>query len=384
MVSIFKTFTLVGIGTLVGAVAPLVHAELPIDQIGVAKLPPASPYRLYFTDVALPHLADGRMSIIDGRTMKLEGMVSIGMFGQTAISPDRSEIYAMTTYYSKLNRGERIEEIDVYDAATLKLKAEIPYPARHAQALPSRGTLRTSGDGRFILVQNATPATSVSVVNRQTGKMVSEVQTPGCYIVYPAQTVNRFATLCGDGTVLTVSLDDEGNVVGKKKSAKLFDPEGDPLFTPAAQSGDTYHFVSYKGNWQSINVAGETAVADQAWPLVSAADAKQGWRPGGSQPVAFHIESGTGYVTMHPKGKEGSHKNGAKEIWVIDVAQKTRVARTPVHEATGVAVSQGSAPRVFAFNTEKASVTGYDGGRKLKAVASGAGFGDTPTLLEVQ
>ena len=40
--------------------------------------------------------------------------------------------------------------------------------------------------------------------------------------------------------------------------------------------------------------------------------------------------------------------------------------------------------RVFAFNTEKASVTGYDGGLKLKAVASGAGFGDTPTLLEVQ
>ncbi|MDP3538333.1 MAG: amine dehydrogenase large subunit [Azonexus sp.] len=368
---------------LAGAALP-VFAELPVDTIGVSSLPAAHPYRLYFTDVALPHISDGKLTVIDGRNFKVEGMVSTGAFAQTTLSPDRSELYVMTTYYTKLNRGVRSEEILVYDAKTLALKAELPYPARHAQALPYIGTLRTSGDGRFIIVQNATPATSVGIVDRQSGKMVSEIQTPGCFIVYPAQTTNRFSTLCGDGTMLTVSLDDQGNPVGKKKTAKFFDPDEDALFSPAAQDGDTYHFVTYKGNVVSINVAGDTAVPEKAWPLALPSEAKQNWRPGGSQPVALHKDSGTLYVGLHPKAVEGSHKNPAHEIWVYDLKAKARVARVKTPHAIGLAVSQGDAPRVFAFNAEGASIAAFDGGRKLKNVGGAKGFGDTPTQMEVQ
>ena len=79
------------------------------------------------------------MLVIDGRTMKIEGMVSTGAFAQTTLSPDRSEIYVATTYFTKLNRGERSEWILVYDSITLELKQEIPYPSRQVQAL--RGPL---------------------------------------------------------------------------------------------------------------------------------------------------------------------------------------------------------------------------------------------------
>lgn len=371
---------LAGLG---GAVAPAV-AELPVDTITVSSLPAAHPYRLYFTDVALPHISDGKLTVIDGRDFRVEGMVSTGAFAQTTLSPDRSELYVVTTYYTKLNRGERSEEILVYDAKTLALKAELPYPARHAQALPYRGTLRTTADGRFIIVQNATPATSVSIVERQSGKMVSEIPTPGCYIVYPAQTTNRVSTLCGDGTMLTISLDDQGKPVGKKKSAKFFDPDQDALFSSAVQDGDNYHFVSYKGKVVSINVAGESAVVEKAWPLALPAEAKQNWRPGGYQPAALHQDSGTLYVAVHGKGFEGSHKNPAQEIWVYDLKAKTRVARVKTPHAIGLVVSQGDAPRLFAFNAEGASVTAFDGGRRLKNVGAGKGYGDTPTQMEVQ
>lgn len=369
---------------LAGAALPVL-AELPVDTITVSSLPAAHPYRLYFSDVALPHISDGRLTVIDGRNFKVEGIVSTGAFAQTTLSPDRSELYVMTTYYTKLNRGVRTEEILVYDAKTLALKAELPYPARHAQALPYLGTLRTSGDGRFIIVQNATPATSVGIVDRQSGKMVSEIPTPGCFIVYPAQTTNRVSTLCGDGTMLTISLDEQGNLLGKKKTAKFFDPDEDALFSPATQDGDTYHFVTYKGNVVSINVAGETAVPEKAWPLALPSEAKQNWRPGGTQPVALHKDSGTLYVGMHPKGIEGSHKSPAQEIWVFDLKAKARVARVKTPHATGLAVSQGETPRLFAFNTEGASISAFDGGRKLKMLGIvGKGFGDTPTQMEVQ
>ena len=366
-----------------GHVLP-VQAELPVEQITVAQLPPASPYRLYFTDLALPHLPDGRLYVIDGRTLKLEGVLSTGSFAQTTLPPDRSEIYAVTTYFSKLNRGERHEEIDVFDAATLKLKAEIPYPARHVQALPSVATMRTSADGRLILIQNATPATSVSIVDRRLEKMVAEVPTPGCFGVYPAKSVNRFATLCGDGTMLTVTYDKDGNPIGKKKSARFFDPDDDALFTPGAQAGDVYHFLSFKGNWQSVNIAQEAAVAEPFWPMVTPKDAKQGWRPGGTQPLALHVDSGIAYVTMHPKGAEGSHKNPAHEIWVFDVAGKTRLSRVKAHDISGLAVTQGSTPRLFAFAIERPAITVFEGGSRLKKVLSGSVPGDTPTLLETQ
>ena len=369
---------------LAGAAFPAL-AELPVDTISVSSLPDAHPYRLYFSDVALPHISDGKLTVIDGRNFKVEGMVSTGAFAQSTLSPDRAELYVMTTYYTKLNRGVRSEEILVYDAKTLALKAELPYPARHAQALPYLGTLRTSADGRFIIVQNATPATSVSIVDRQSGKMVSEIPTPGCFIVYPAQTTNRVSTLCGDGTMLTISLDEQGNLLGKKKTAKFFDPDEDALFSPAAQDGDTYHFISYKGNVVSINVAGETAVPEKAWPLALASEAKQNWRPGGYQPATLHKASGTLYVGFHAKAYEGSHKNPAQEIWVYDLKAKTRLDRVKTPHATGLAVSQGDAPRLFAFNTDGASITAFDGGRKLKHVGmAGKGFGDTPTQMEVQ
>ena len=49
---------------LAGGSAPA-FAELPVDTITVrSSLPPVHPYRLYFTDVALPHLSDGKLTVI--------------------------------------------------------------------------------------------------------------------------------------------------------------------------------------------------------------------------------------------------------------------------------------------------------------------------------
>ncbi len=93
---------------LAGANAP-VSAELPVDTITVlSSLPPVHPYRLYFSDVALPHLSDGKLTVIDGRNLKVEGMVSTGAFAQTTLSPDRAELYVMTTYYT-VGRGEKLD-----------------------------------------------------------------------------------------------------------------------------------------------------------------------------------------------------------------------------------------------------------------------------------
>ena len=374
-----------GLAALVIAGAAQAQTFQP-ETVTVAALPPATPHRIYLSDVTISHIADGKMWVIDGESFNVQGMISTGMAGQTTISPDRSEIYVATTYFTRLNRGERIDQVDVYDANTLELKNEIRIPAKHAQALPYKGTLRTSSDGRFLFVQNATPASTVSVVDLKAGYFVDEINTPGCWAVLPSATVeNRFATICGDGTLLTVTLDGAGRQIEQKRSAKFFDADDDAVFIAAEAVGDRYHFVSFKGMIHVADVSGDEARFEPPWSLVSPADAKQGWRPGGYHPLAVHAETGRLFVSMHPKGREGSHKDIAKEIWAFDIASKKRIARAPGNNAVTLAVTRGGrTPTLYAFDPTKAGIVAYESGpAKLTVKRRGDGLGETPTQMEL-
>jgi methylamine dehydrogenase heavy chain len=380
-----KALTTAAIGLALAATGSSATADLPIDTVSVATLPPADAYRLFLSDMAISHFVDGKLMIIDGKTLKVQGDVALGLAGHATLSPDRTEILVSTAYFTKLNRGERIAELDVYDATTLKLKEEINVPSKHAQSMPYRGAVRSSADGHFVFLQNATPATSVSVVDRKVGKFASEVATPGCWMIYPAQSnANRFATLCGDGTMLTVTLDDEGKAVSKKKSAKFFDPDADALFVSAEQDGDNYTFVSFKGHVQTVNVGGDEAVAEKPWALVDAADVKAGWRPGGFQPITIQRQSNRLYVGVHPNGKEGSHKEPAHEIWAFDLTTKKRIARVPGHHSTVVSVTQGDAPRLYGYSTDMSTLTMFDAGKTLRLLKSEGPFGEFATQLDPQ
>ena len=364
--------------------APAFGADVPPEQVSVAKLAPATPYRVYLTDFAINHVVDGRLYVIDGDALKLEGMVATGFAGLPTLSPDRSELYVATTYYPRLSRGERTDVVDIYDAATLAWKTEIVIPPKHAQALPYRGVIRPSADGRLLFVQNATPASSITVVDVKARKFLAEVPTPGCWIVLPAASVaSRFSTLCGDGTLLTVTLDDEGKPRSQKRSEKFFDPDADPLFVQAESIGDRYFFLSFTGMVHSANLGGEQASFESPWPLVTGAEARGGWRPGGYQPLALHERSGRIFVAMHAKGKEGSHKDPAKEIWAFDLAKNERIARAPGHNAVAIAVSRNEQPRLFAIDGLKMGLAVYDADRKLVFKRRMENVAEVGTLLEM-
>ena len=360
-------------------------ADEPFEQVTTAKLPPATPYRIYLSDFSINHVADGRLNVIDGDALKLQGMVATGFAGLPALAPDRSELYIATTYYTRLGHGERNDVVDIYDIATLAYKGEIAIPPKHAQALPYHGVVRTSADGRLLFVQNATPASSVSVVDLKARKFVTEVPTPGCWIILPSYTVPfRFSTLCGDGTVLTVTLDEEGKQKTLKRSARFFNPDEDPLFVHAENIGDRYFFVSFKGKIYTANLGGEEARFEEPWSLLAPADVRQGWRPGGYQLLALHEASGRLFVAMHPKGKEGSHKDPAKEIWVFDLATEKRVARAPGNNAIAIAVSRNEVPRLFAIDGVKMALVVYDADRKLVFKRRMENVAEIGTLVEMQ
>ncbi|MBD9477164.1 amine dehydrogenase [Achromobacter sp. ACM01] len=346
---------------VLAASAGLARADLPVEELkGGTRLPPATPHRLYVMDAVFNHLVDSRVNIYDGDSFKFLGMVPASFNGHMTVSADGKDIYVMTTYYERLNRGKRTDVVEAWDAETLTPKYEVPIPQKRAQALNYRNYLQQSTDGELLFVQNATPASSVTVVNLTTRQFADEVTAAaGCWsiIVLPSRP-RSFASICGDGALLTVDLDQAGKPAGQQRSQPMFDPEKDPIFTHTENLGDTYYFVSYNGNVYSADFSGKDAAVGKPWSLLDASGKDQGWRPGGYNLLAINKAAKRLYVGMHPNGAEGSHKTPAAEIWVYDLATHKRVARVPGQNALSMSVSQDDQPRLYTIDGGNVNV--YD------------------------
>lgn len=370
------------------------QAELPVETLTMAQLPPPDAYRLYLGDPAMNHLLDGRTHVIDGASMRYLGMVGTGFAGAVTTSRDGRSLYVATTYLSRLQRGTRTDVVEVYGTDDLVLRHEIEIPPKHAQSLPMRALLATTADDRFLLVQNATPATSVTVVDLANRRPATEIPTPGCYgvIPWPGQP-RRFSTVCGDGTLASFDLDEQGQLAARGTPVPFFDADKDPVFMHYELVGDRLVLLSYAGQVHAIDLAGEQAKPQAPWPLADAAAVRQKWQPGGYQLFTIEPRTGRLFVGMHRGAREGSHKNPADEIWVVDLASRQRVSRLPGRTAVALAIARTEQPRLFVLSGADNRILSFDAaptaqaGAKVLAPAAfkprtaSAPVGETPVYL---
>lgn len=364
------------------------RAELPIETVTMEPLAAADPYRLYLTDPVMGHLVDGRIHVIDGSTMRYLGMTGIGFAGTPLLSRDGKELYVATTYHSRVQRGARTDVVEVWSTKDLSFSHEIVIPPKHAQGAPIKALLQTTADNRFLLVQNATPATSVTVVDLQNRRVAGEFANPGCWGILPwRSTPTRFSTVCGDGTLTTFELGADGSTATNTRSAKFFDADVDPVFMHFEVVDDRVTLVSYGGKVYGIDLAGETPRFEAPWPLLDVDAVKAAWRPGGYQFFAIEPRRGRLFVAMHQGAEEGRHKDPAKEIWVFDMGAKRRVARMPGHAALSMALARTETPRLFLLSSADNSLIAYDvrdESRLTKPLVRSAPVGETPIYLETQ
>jgi hypothetical protein len=140
--------------------------------------------------------------------------------------------------------------------------------------------------------------------------------------------------LCGDGTALALTLDDSGREAGRARSEKFFDATNDPLTEKGVRHTDgTWLFASFEGLLHAVDFAAEPPAAAEPWSLFSDPERKEGWRIGGMQHLALHAASGRLYSAVH-QGKAGSHKDAGPEVWVYDLAKRTRVQRIEMANLT--------------------------------------------------
>jgi methylamine dehydrogenase heavy chain len=202
----------------------------------------------------------------------------------------------------------------------------------------------------------------VAVVDLIKRQVLGEVDIPGCSLVYPTGA-RGFSTLCSSGTLLTVRLDANGTVAGRSET-KAFNPlDTDPLFTASTLVGGVRYFPSLHGRVQPIDMRGDDVKVLPDWQLVTAADAAGQWRPSGWQIVASD-EQKLLYVLMQPGAHEGTHKDPATEVWVFNVATKTRIKRIRlVRPGSSISLTHGADQLLLVQSGERLDV--YETGGAL-------------------
>ncbi len=359
------------------------QAELPPDTIhgmqSATLAVPAPKHWVWVNDFVFPHMADGMAYLIDGDTGRYLGTLSTGYgFERLLLSRDGKLIYSPETYFSRGTRGKRTDVVTLYDAATLAPVGEVAIPPKRASNMPNMGSAVLTDDDRFLLIYNFNPAQSVTVVDTRTRKFVREVETPGCALEYPTGP-RSFFTVCGDGSLLLVSLDDNG-AAQQKRTEPLLSMGEDPVTEKPVRMGRTWYFVTFDGRIYPLEVDAKGARVGPIWWLTSEAERKAGWRPGGLQQLALNPSDSRLYAIMHRGGIE-THKDPGKDVWVYDVSTRQRVQQFALKSmSTSIQLSSDQHPLLYSIFLDGTDVDIYDAGsgKLLRTVEH---IGTTPTIM---
>jgi len=332
-------------------------------------------------DAAFFHMSDGKLIVLDADSdetyPRFKGFMNSSFIAVFVQARTRPEIYVAETFRTRGTRGERTDVITIYDKRTLGPIGEVVIPPKRSSNMPTDYNLRLVDDEKLALVYNFTPAQSVSVVDIVAREFLAEIPIPGCALAYPMGG-RAFSSVCADGSMLTVTIGDDGSQASSSRTDPFFDDDSDPMMEKAAMSGGVAYFPTFHGNIIPVDLNGAAPVVGDSWSMLG--DGDGGWRPGGLQLTATD-GSGKLYFLMHPEGKEGSHKDPGIEVWVFDGEAERRVRRIELAlPAISISVTRDEKPLLVATNINM-EIDVYDAssGAQLRTLGD---FGqETPLIL---
>lgn len=383
---------------LLGAMAGLVLAggmfaqaatppPLPIEPTGVIETLPGTypPSWFLVHDAAFFHMGDGKVYIIDTAAdtlaKQVKGTFNVSLIGNLIQSAKRSEVYATETFHTRGSRGDRMDVLTVFDQATLAPKGEVILPTgKRFMGMPERNALLVLNNDRWLAVANFSPATSITLIDLDTRKIIGEIPTPGCVLAYP-NGERGFSSLCADGRFLSTELAADGSLLNQTRTEPFFNSDTSPIFERTAIIDGTAYFPTIAGLVYPVDVSGTVAKVGEPWSLVSEAEAAQNWAPAGIG-LIDKDDQGHFYIIMHPDAQDGSYQGGGPEVWVFDAAAKKRVKRIALQAwGLSLAVSRGENPVLMVVNPTDMSLEMYNtgSGEFIKTIT---GFGqETPLMV---
>jgi len=301
----------------------------------------------------------GAVTVLSADDLSYKGNFATGMTSQFFLGPDAATGYTASAFPERITYGPIKAYLQKFDVKTLETTQEVELPPQMAQTMAQQPGLVVSPDGKWAYVQNATPATSVTVVDMKAGAVVSEIPIPGCWGIYLAEKGSKFSSLCGDGTMLTIELTSKGKLKSQAYSDAIFDVESDPLFVHSQRIDGNLVFSTFGGTFVTVSDKGKKAEVVDSWSYTDGIEGD--WAPGGYEILAYNAPNSIMFVTMHPDATDGSHKNGATEVWAIDMKAKAVLYRSYVEHMTHIAVTDDTeAPVLFGVDGHGGSVYRYE------------------------
>ncbi len=375
LTGIMRTTRMQKKATLIFALAVTlpVLAEIEPETLTVDTFNDAGPH-----GILVNSLFSNVAEIYDADSGKMMGQISLGIGSNSVEIDKRNKLFHVAeTYLSRHTRGERTDVVTSYEFETLSAIMEVRIPNKHASGMPHSSYAGITDDARFMLVNNISPALSVSVVDLQQSEFIVEIATAGCGLVYPTGD-QAFLQLCGDGSVQLISLNKDGTEKSRIRSNHFFNVEKDPIIEKAARTGKGWVFTTFSGELFRVSTQDDSVAVE---PLFNLDAKKEGWRIGGLQSIAYHAGEDLLITLMH-EGGEHSHKDPGTEVWVYDLSAKRLSKKIKLENmATAIAMSQDDNPLVYSTFIGGTLLDIYElsTGSKIRSIEN---LGASPTIIQ--
>ena len=300
----------------------------------------------------------GAGRIFDATTGEMHGLINISQM-TPAIQPndERREFYATNIFWSRGNYGERTDLLVVHDYENLAPVAEIELPKK-SMIIPFRNYIGLRSGGRHGASSSTTPAQSVSITDIANRRFASEISTPGCALILPVGN-NDFLTICGDGTLMLVQVDDNGNESNRVRSRRFFDLQEDAVYDRPVPSNEGWQLFTHGGTAMHVTVDGDDIEIGESWEMVTPEEREEGWWPGGGQLATLHRDLGLFYIIMH-QGERYSHHEPGNQVWVFSTRSRRRIGTIEFENPVeNILVTQEAEPRLV-VGSEQGETRVYD------------------------
>ena len=285
------------------------------------------------------------INVFSAATLKFQGGIDTGTMALMTVSKDGKTAYSASVYMRRYSHGDTEMIVQIHDVSTLRPLYEIAIPPKMIMSTAYPPLMALSDDERYLFIQNATPATSVSVIDVHARKYLAEIPTPGCAGIFPALKGDRFSMVCADGTFANFSLTRDHMHAVRLNSPPLFDADRDPVYLAGIRARSDLVFITYQG--RILRLSDDTTSIRLVDSFEIGRGITGGWAPGGNQVIAYDSKNDVMFVSMRPDSADGTHKLPSKEVWSVALSKQQILHRTPVDGLISLSAARAGPPVLF-------------------------------------
>ncbi len=327
------------------------------SQVLSTKVAPNA-HRVYVTDTA--NIASlNQFFVVDGDSAEVLGSVPSGWIPHPLIANDGSFMGSASSYWTRAVRGKRTDTVEIFDSGTLESikEVELPGEGRFLSVFASPWLHSLSPDNKRVFYSQFSPAPAVYAVDLEAGTVSEPIDTPDCYHIFPTSSDNFFMH-CREGTLLQVKL---GETVGQSQT-EAFHGEEDYLINSPYYSSVSGRMVwpSYTGRIFQADLTDDGASFRKPLETFTDAEKAEGWRPGGTQMVAYHRATNRIFL-LADKKPDWTHKTPSGFVFVVDGDTGARIGQFELgHQVNSITVSQDAEPQLYAVSAADRTLYIYD------------------------